>query len=41
MVFDDHKQEGFNLVQLLKTLFLYMQSDKETVEEYGHNFRSL
>jgi hypothetical protein len=28
-------------VQSLKTLFLYTQSDKETVEEYGRNFRSL
>ena len=28
-------------MQSLKTLFLYTQSDKETVEEYGHNFRSL
>jgi hypothetical protein len=36
-----HKQEVFNLVQSLKTLFLYTQSDKETVEEYGCNFRSL
>ena len=41
MGFDDHKQEVFNLVQSLKTLFLYAQSDKETVEEYGRNFRSL
>ena len=39
--FDDHKQEVFNLVQSLKTLFLYTQSDKETVKEYGRNFRSL
>jgi len=39
--FDDHKQEIFNLVQALKTLFLYTQSDKETVEEYSHNFKSL
>jgi hypothetical protein len=39
--FDDHKQEVFNLVQSLKTMFLYTQSDKETVEEYGCNFRSL
>jgi hypothetical protein len=31
--FDDHKQEIFNLVQALKTLFLYTQTDKETVEE--------
>ena len=28
-------------MQSLKTLFLYTQSDKETVEEYGRNFRSL
>jgi hypothetical protein len=38
--FDDHKQEVFNLVQALKTLFLYMQMDGETVEEYGRNFKS-
>jgi len=29
--FDDHKQSVFNLVQSLKTLFLYSQSEKETV----------
>ena len=39
--FNDHKQEVFNLVQALKTLFLYMQRLKETVEEYGRNFKSL
>ncbi len=39
--FDDHKQEVFNLVQALKTLFLYTQGGRETVEEYGCNFRSL
>ena len=39
--FDDHKQEVFNLVQALKTLFLYSQTDKETVEQYGRNFRAL
>ena len=39
--FDDHKQEVFNLVPALKTLFLYSQSDKETVEEYGRNFKAL
>jgi hypothetical protein len=39
--FDDHKQEVFNLVQALKTLFLYSQNDKETVEPYGRNFRAL
>ena len=31
--FDDHKQSVFNLVQSLKTLFLYTQSEKDTVEE--------
>ena len=35
--FDDHKQEVFNLGQALKILFLYSQSDKETVERYGRN----
>ena len=39
--FDDHKQEIFNLVQLLKTLLLYTQSKKNTVEDYGRNIRSL
>jgi len=39
--FDDHKQEIFNLVQALKTLFLYTQTNKETVEEYTRNFKSL
>ena len=39
--FDDHKQEVFNLLQLLKTLFLYTQSKKESVEEYVRNFKSL
>jgi hypothetical protein len=39
--FNDHKQEVFNLVQSLKRLFLYTQSEKETVEEYRHKFRSL
>jgi hypothetical protein len=39
--FDDHKQEVFNLVQALKTLFLFTQGDKDTVAEYGRNFRSL
>ena len=39
--FDNHKHEVLNLVQSLKTLFLYTQSDKETMEEYGRNFRSL
>ena len=39
--FDDHKQELLNLVQALKTLFLYMQGEREMVEEYGRNFHSL
>jgi hypothetical protein len=39
--FDDHKQSVFNLVQSLKMLFLYSQSENETVEEYTRNFRSL
>ena len=39
--FDDHKQSVFNLVQSLKNLFLYSQSENETVEEYTRNFRSL
>ena len=25
--FDDHKQEGYNLVQAMKTLFLYTQTE--------------
>ena len=39
--FDDHKQSVFNLVQSLKTLFLHTQSEKESVEDYARNFRSL
>jgi len=41
--FDDHKQSVFNLMlmQSLKTLFLYSQTEKESVEEYARNFRSL
>ena len=31
----------FNLVQSLKTLFLYTQSEQDTVEEYARNFQSL
>jgi hypothetical protein len=40
MGFDDHKQEVFKLIQALKTLFLYMQSNKAIVEQYGRNFRA-
>jgi hypothetical protein len=39
--FDDHKQSVFNLVQSLKTLFLYTQSEKEIVKECARNFKSL
>jgi hypothetical protein len=39
--FNDHKQEVFNLVQALKTLFLYTQGEKDGVDQYEHNFRSL
>ena len=39
--FDDHKQEVFNLMQVLKMLFLYSQSNKETVKQYRQNFRAL
>jgi hypothetical protein len=39
--FDDHKQEVFNLIQVLKMLFLYMQGKKDTVEEFRRNFQSL
>ncbi len=38
---DNHKQEVFNLVQELKTLFLYIQGEKDGVDQYGRNFRSL
>ncbi len=39
--FDDHKQEVSNPVQALRMLFLFTQGEKDTVDEYGHNFRSL
>ena len=39
--FNDHKQDVFNLVQALKTLFLYTQGNEESIQEYGHNFRSM
>ena len=31
--FDDHKQEVYNLVQAMKTLLLYTQTKKESVED--------
>ena len=39
--FDDHKQEEFNFVQALKTPFLYTQAEKESVDKYARNFKSL
>ncbi len=39
--FNDHKQEVFNLVQAMKTLFLYTQTDRESVNKYTPNFKSL
>jgi hypothetical protein len=39
--FDDHKQEVFNLVQALKTLFLHTQGERESVEEYSRKLKSL
>ncbi len=36
--FDDHKQEVCNLVQALKTLFLFTQGEKDSVDEYRQNF---
>jgi hypothetical protein len=39
--FDDHKQAVLNLVQVLKTLFLFTQGEKDTVNKYGRNFQSL
>ena len=39
--FDDHKQKVYNLVQAMKTLFLYTQTDKESVEDYSRNLTSI
>ena len=41
LMFDDHKQSVFNLVLSLKMLFLYSQSERETMEEYTRNFQNL
>ena len=38
--FDNHKQEVFNLVQAVKTLYLYTKGEKESVEEYGRKSRA-
>ena len=39
--FDDHKQDVFNLVKALKTLFLYTQTEKGSVDKYACNYKSL
>ncbi len=39
--FGDHKQDIFNLIHVLRSLFLYTQSKKEMVKEYGINLKSL
>jgi hypothetical protein len=39
--FDDYKKDIFNLVQALRSFFLYTHSKKEMVEEYGRNLKSL
>ena len=39
--FDNHKQEVYNLVQAMKMLFLYTQTEKELVEDYSRNITSL
>ena len=39
--FDDHKQEVYNLVQAMKTLFLYTQTEKESVEDLSCNLTSM
>jgi hypothetical protein len=39
--FDDHKKEIFNLVQALRVLFLYTQADRDRMDEYTQNFKSL
>ena len=38
---DDHEQEVFNLVQALKMLYLYTRTEKESVDKYACNFKSL
>jgi hypothetical protein len=39
--FDDHKQEVLHLIHALNMFFFYSQTDKETMEEYPQNIRSL
>ena len=39
--FDDHKQEVYNLVQVVNTLFLYTQIEKESVGDYSRNLTSM
>jgi hypothetical protein len=38
---DNYKQEVFLMVQALKRLFLYTQTDRESMEKYSWNFKSL
>jgi hypothetical protein len=38
--FDDHKKEVYNLVQSLKSLMLYSQGEKDTVDSYIQSFKS-
>ena len=39
--FDGHKQEVYIIVQAMKTLFLYTQTEKYSVEYYSRNLTSL
>ena len=38
--FDNHKEEVFNLAQAPKSLMIYSQGEKETVNEYVQSFKS-
>lgn len=39
--FDNHEQDIFNLVQALRTLFLYTHTEKESVDKFTRNFKIL
>ena len=41
VVFNNHKEEVYNLVKAMKTLFLYTQTERESVEDYSCNLNSL
>ena len=41
VVFNDHKQEMFDLVHALKMLFLYTQTEKKSVDKFTRIFKSL